>query len=83
MSINCENSFASLQACMRDKIEDIKIWTPNYLINLTIYFLLHLWPSLHNTTHTSKDPNQIMCSNNNISSMIVLTKTFLSMFDKG
>jgi hypothetical protein len=40
MSNNCENRFASFQICMRDKIEDIKIWTPNFLINLINLFLV-------------------------------------------
>jgi hypothetical protein len=42
---------------MRDKIEDIQIWTPNYLINLTIYFLLHC--SHHSTIQLTQTKIQI------------------------
>jgi hypothetical protein len=60
-----------------------QIWTQSNSISLTIYFLLHLWPSLHNTTHTSKDPNQSCVQTTNISTTIVLTETILSKLIRG
>jgi hypothetical protein len=65
------------------QIRITQIWTQSISINLTIYFLLHLWPSLHNTTHTNKDPNQTCVQTTNINTMIVLTEMFLSKLIRG
>jgi hypothetical protein len=65
------------------QIRIIQIWTQSISINLTIYFLLHLWPSLHNTTHSIKISSQKCVQTTNINTTFVLTETFLSKLIRG